>query len=265
MKTLSKERLDHWVQELRPPLIDRARAGKTIPYGELWNARGWIGQVIGEISHREHQADRPLLSALVVHKTTGMPGHGFWGFDVMPAHLWAQPWEDQGKVPPDDVKELRRKWWEEETARVYDYWRSKDPQLAHRKYGSGGEGQKHKALKEWCAKHPHELGLHDVVQVPGITEFDFVSGDRADIVFGMSGNRYAVVEVEAKTEDTLQGAHQALKYRVLMCAKKGLPIMSDKVEGLLAAFQVPGPVRKFCDTYNLRYVEIPPEVAGLSP
>ena len=37
-----------------------------------------VGHLVGEISEDEHNAGRPMLSALVVEKDTGMPSSGFY-------------------------------------------------------------------------------------------------------------------------------------------------------------------------------------------
>jgi hypothetical protein len=135
-------------------------------------------------------------------------------------------------------------------------------ELAKRKYGPKGEGAQHRALKEWCAQNPQALGLGEVVD-PGKTEYEFgKTGDRADVVFELPDGGWAVVEVE--TDFAEPGAHQALKYKVLMCAQDGLPITSDKVQGWLVAHQVPPTVRTFCKAYDLRWREVPPEVVQSS-
>ena len=124
---------------------------------------------------------------------------------------------------------------------------------SRRKYGPGGESVDHKALKEWCARNAAALGLANVCHTPGETEHAFVSGDRADVVFEMADGHYAAIEVE--TADPEPGAHQALKYRTLLCAEKGLPIDSDRVEGVLVAWHVPEDVKAFCSRYGIRWFE----------
>lgn len=41
-------------------------------------ARAEIGKILGEVSASEHNAKRPLLSALVIIKGTGEQGDGFY-------------------------------------------------------------------------------------------------------------------------------------------------------------------------------------------
>jgi len=118
-----------------------------------------------------------------------------------------------------------------------------------RKYGSGGEGAEHKKLKRFIAEKPDSIGLKDVEETK--LEYIFPSGDVADIVFRLSGNRYAVVEIE--TTNPLPGCFQALKYKILKCAELGLPITSSDVEAIMVAWLIPDDVRNFCLKYNVRF------------
>lgn len=140
---------------------------------------------------------------------------------------------------------------------VLNYVRGTRTQLKslnlRRKYGSGGEKPPHRRLKHWCAANPLQLGLQGVLCTPGATEYEFICGDLADVVFDMQDNRYAVVEVKTDTPEV--GAHQVLKYRTLLCAKKGLPVGSDRVKAVLVAWQIPESVRRFCNKYDVAWFE----------
>lgn len=118
-----------------------------------------------------------------------------------------------------------------------------------RKYGLGGEGREHKKLKEWLSEHPEKLGLTNVTNVA--IEHTFPSGDSADLVFTHKAGRYTVVEVE--TTNPLPGAHQAIKYRVLLCAEKGLDLDAREVRAILVAWQIPEEVRTFCERYEIGF------------
>jgi len=71
------------------------------------------------------------------------------------------------------------------------------------------------------------------------------------VAFSLGGLRRAVVEVETVAAGTLSGAHQALKYRTLMCAELGLPIDSPKVRGFLVAPELSVAARAFCRKYSI--------------
>jgi hypothetical protein len=72
-----------------------------------------MGQLLGLISEHEHAAGRPLLSALVVTRDTGLPGDGFF---VMAHNLGFQ-------FPDTDAG--RRLFWQEQVEAVVAYWTAK--------------------------------------------------------------------------------------------------------------------------------------------
>lgn len=121
--------------------------------------------------------------------------------------------------------------------------------VAHeRKYGSTGEGENHKRLKEWVAGNPGFLGLKSVTNIE-VDSHVFPPGDTPDIVFTCNG-RIAVVEIE--TECPMPGAYQALKYKTLVCAERGLDIQSSAVTSFLVAWVIPEDVKRFCDRYGIQ-------------
>ena len=68
-------------------LIQAARMRKLVYYKQVWRcldipAAGnhyarEVGQVLGEVSEDEHEAGRPMLSAIAVNEA-GFPGQGFF-------------------------------------------------------------------------------------------------------------------------------------------------------------------------------------------
>ena len=80
----------------------------------------------------------------------------------------------------------------------------------------------------------------------------FMSGDSADVAFRFAGGSAAVAEVEVVASGTLVGAHQALKYRTLMCAELGLPVDSKKVSGFLVAPEFSSEASAFCRKYGIK-------------
>ena len=79
-------------EELRQRLIEAARAGQLVAYGELEemlclsfdnpNDRRIVGEYLGEISRFEVAAGRPMLSSVVWHKDMSGPGKGFFTLAV---------------------------------------------------------------------------------------------------------------------------------------------------------------------------------------
>lgn len=124
--------------------------------------------------------------------------------------------------------------------------------IIRRKYGLCGEGPEHKKLKDWIADNPAFLGLTGVQKIEK-EQHVFPSGDLPDIVFHCKNGHYAVVEIE--TVDPLPGAYQALKYRTLLCAEKGLELNSAKVKTYLVAWTIPNYVKDLCNKYNINIKE----------
>jgi hypothetical protein len=129
-------------------------------------------------------------------------------------------------------------------------------EIMRRKYGSGGEGEEHRILKEWIKNHPKYLGIEKVLQAE--TEHIFPSGDAVDILFTLPEYRYIVVEVE--TWHPLPGAYQALKYRTLKCAENGLDIPSSMVKAVLVAYRMGEDVIEFCSRYAISCVRLSKEI-----
>ena len=122
------------------------------------------------------------------------------------------------------------------------------------KYGPGGEGERHRLLKEFVGEHPDVLNLG-----PGkaMIEHRFTTGDRVDVAVDLDSGRHCVVEIEVEGRDsTLVGAHQALKYRALRAGQlntKKLP------HAFLVAYSIPKSVRKFCKRHGVTALEIQPD------
>jgi hypothetical protein len=98
-------------------LIGIARERETVTYGEIGRQanldmmkpphRAVLGLMLDEIDRHEHAAGRPLLSAVVVLKQTGVSSRGFF---ACARTLGVE-------TGPDE-----RDFWAAELRRVYDYW-----------------------------------------------------------------------------------------------------------------------------------------------
>ncbi len=101
---------------VRAVLVDVASRGHKITYTDLaqraalaWKHqitrdRNLLGQLLGEVSKQEYERGRPLITAVVVYKGSGVPGPGFY---VMTGGL-ALP--------------KTRAFWTSELRRVHDFW-----------------------------------------------------------------------------------------------------------------------------------------------
>lgn len=126
--------------DVRRKLIEVAKKGETITYGELMREFGiprghhkpelGIGSIVGEISNYEHSEGRPLISAIVVRADTktrayphGHPGGGFMGLDGIPAQLKRRSeasWQDH-KLTAEE-----QEWLIKEQEKVWAYWKTHD-------------------------------------------------------------------------------------------------------------------------------------------
>ncbi|MGI9307408.1 MAG: hypothetical protein ACR2P5_08935 [Gammaproteobacteria bacterium] len=90
----------------------------------------------------------------------------------------------------------------------------------NRKYGKGGEGEKHKALKEYASKNPQIFGMPGESEVK--TEYPLPSGDSLDVLF-KNNNHWTAVEVKSSIsnfndKDIKRGIYQCVKYRAVLNA-----------------------------------------------
>ena len=84
----------------------------------------------------------------------------------------------------------------------------------------GGEGPRHKMVKEYVMNHPESIGLHDVLNATA--EHVLLSGDRIDVFFELKNGTYVAVEVKSSTSDDadiLRGLYQCVKYHAVMDAE----------------------------------------------
>ncbi|MBC8275560.1 MAG: hypothetical protein H8E40_11420 [Chloroflexi bacterium] len=115
---LRPETLHHYVERARPILMDVARGNRErnfITYEDLMDemggpGRGYIGEVLEEVSCSEDDRDHPLLSALVIKKNKRSPSYGFWYMRCLPERV---------KNSSDEEK---RVFWLQECDKVWYFW-----------------------------------------------------------------------------------------------------------------------------------------------
>lgn len=72
-----------------------------------------------------------------------------------------------------------------------------------------------------------------------------------DILFELEDDD---IVVEIETIDAMPGCHQAIKYRALRCAQRGIPLSSEKVIAYLVAWDISDAVAAFCQKYGIRQI-----------
>jgi hypothetical protein len=195
---------------------------------------------------QERAPDAPLINVLVVNQADQSPSKGAGGF-------MANRFHDQ-RLAEKDAKQKHPELWEESfrraAAEVYAYgakkWsalykkvfgaelglkqigqaredrkrgREEDGVTTGRKYGAGGEGECHRALRLWIKDNPQEVHM-SFAGAETETECDLDSGDRVDVVYKCS-DRIVLLEVKSRISneiDLKRGVYQCIKYRAVRAA-----------------------------------------------
>jgi len=123
-------------------------------------------------------------------------------------------------------------------------------------HGEGGESEEHRILKEFVASNPSAILGEQGLKTVGI-EYEFPTGDKADIVFEDAMGRIVGVEIETSVNDyQLEGILQAIKYRYM------LALMHERknyeTRAFLVAYSVANQIRTICEEYEVEYFMIDP-------
>jgi hypothetical protein len=124
-------------------------------------------------------------------------------------------------------------------------------------YGSGGEGENHKRLKEYVYNHPEVVGIKGFKKRE--MEHILLSGDRLDVFFELNDGQKIAVEIKPSTSpdaDVLRGLYQCVKYKSILDAE-------DKVHGekannsaiLVLGGELSPENRKVRDTLDIKVYE----------
>ena len=201
---------------------------------------GSIGKTIENLSKVWKEKILPI-QCLVVNKNTGLPGEGVGWF----LRSWGG---DFAKLPCHRQKDIVV--GEHALIFAYPRWRellnvlklqpieldfSSDVEAASSFKGRGGEGDAHRALKEFVAKHPSCVGLHKKTPL-GENEVDLPSGDCLDVSFHYK-DQWIAVEVKtalSNRADIVRGLFQCVKYRAVMAAVQAVAGKIRDVRAILA-------------------------------
>jgi hypothetical protein len=212
-----------------PILVRQARSRQSIFYSDLAqemkmpNARnlnyvlGAIGNSI-EICAEEMKISIPPIQSLVINKSTGLPGEGFYQF--LPVVDLNQLTTQQKRVAIDKLLAdifLFDRWNDVLThlgLKEIEVNRIPKPSYAD----STGESQEHIDFKEHIRNNPEIIGADTSYECE--TEFTFPSLDAIDLLFKKE-DRWIGVEVKSRISDEpdlFRGVFQCVKYRALMDA-----------------------------------------------
>lgn len=118
----------------------------------------------------------------------------------------------------------------------------------------GGEGPEHKRLKEDVFADPAGvLGEHGLE--PLALEFQFQTGDRADVMLTDADGKFVAVEIEVSVEmKDLSGVLQAIKYSRMYALVARRPYHEGRA--MLVAHAVDDDVKALCGQYGVEVVEV---------
>ena len=219
-----------------PIMIRWAQTGvSTSTYADLIHEMGMtrysgIGYVLGYVEdvlsklREETRQTIPTLNALMRGKT-GLPSDGF-------SYVFAE----YDSYPYDVKRALADKL--NADAIAYKKWdivlqllnlkpstinSTKDEAIIRSgKHYGAGEGEKHKALKEYICAHPQSVGVQNAKPDGRKNEYILLSGDRLDVYFETEAGDKIAVEVKSiisPDDDILRGLYQCVKYKAVLDAE----------------------------------------------
>ena len=123
-------------------------------------------------------------------------------------------------------------------------------------FGSG-EGEEHKAVKEFIRKHPESLGYSGVVLAE--TEHILPSGDRLDVYFELSDGTHVAIEIKpsiSPDQDITRGIFQCVKYHAVMEALRTIECKDYEIEVLLVSVStLSSHNRTLADELDVDYID----------
>lgn len=244
---------------------------------------GWVAGALMETIHAV-EPDAPLINALVVSQADDMPSRGAGEF-------MAARFGDRRLAAPN-YKKLHPVSWERQFNRaaseVYGYsaedWArlyrqvfgealpvasiAEDRKTLRRgneddfgsgkfKYGAGGEGEAHRALRLWVLENPRAI-RPSFADARTETEFGLDSGDRVDVAYHLP-DRSVMLEVKSRISnivDLHRGVFQCVKYRAV---KQAMDVRSDPlVEAfLITEGKIPGEIKALLKRHDIRHFQAP--------
>jgi len=237
-------------RRLLPLLVSYAEACQPVTYGELskeamrrkWShyvmpvsyrhPAGVIGYAIEE-TEEEWQKPIPPINAIVINKTTRLPGKGVDYFLKTYLRLTGSRRRLTTHQRQSIVEEIHKDVFNYSGWRdlLQHYGLSEPPELQQpqihskqkQKYNWSGESESeaHKKLKQFVANNPWVVDLPRTTP-KGQREYILPSADKIDVLF-KHGPWDVAIEVKASNandDDLLRGIYQCVKYRELLRAEK---------------------------------------------
>ena len=132
-----------------------------------------------------------------------------------------------------------------------------------KKFGPGGEGPEHLALKECVAQNPSYI-----LNEPGLRlyelEMPLPTADRIDVVLKDRFDRFVAVEIEVECQESeLVGPLQCSKYRAMLSYLFNRPF--DEVRTILVAYEIHDSVKAQCFEHGIETKVVRKELISVQP
>lgn len=250
---INTEATRHNVRLMLPVLIHWAKSGQNKhTYSGLTHAIGKskfsgighalyaIQEVLNALSERAGHKEIPTLNSLCKNAKTMLPSEGFEfvspkynQLDEKGKRIFVEGLDSKAHIFPHwdwVLDQLGLKETLPFTDKQIEEIRT--PDLNY----DGGEGDEHKALKEYICQNPNCLGFTDVV----IAEMEHLlpSGDRLDVFFELSNRTQVGIEVKPGTssdQDIIRGIFQCVKYSAVMNALRTIECADYEISVILVS------------------------------
>ena len=215
-----------------PILARQAKAGSTLFYSNLAQELGMpnprnLNYVLGSIGQTlEHLSKQwkkkiPPIQALVVNKSTGLPGEGVGWFLFKEEEFATLPRHQKQIIIKAELNQIFTfpEW--DKVLKALDLELT-ETDFSHAielacQFSGGGESEHHKKLKDFVAHNPLSIGL-SFTTPSGLTEKLLPSGDSLDVSFSTK-SAWIAAEVKSSISsipDITRGLFQCVKYRAVM-------------------------------------------------
>ncbi|WP_315780323.1 MULTISPECIES: hypothetical protein [unclassified Bradyrhizobium] len=262
----------------------RKRLENEVGFSPIFTTR--TGIVAGELMNaiQAVEPDAPLINVLVVNKNDHQPsdGAGWYMGERFSEPLLKQKhakekypilWEKTFKRAVAEVYRYEDAQWADLYERVFSKrldikqirrereqrhkGTENDGIPSGRRYGPGGEGPLHEALRLWVKDNPAEIRKY-FKDASTETEVDLDSGDRVDVVYKVK-DRIVVLEVKSRISDELdlrRGVFQCVKYRAV---RRAMDVRDDAIVEayLVTENPLPNEIAALVKRHDIHHIQVP--------
>lgn len=269
-ETISTEATKRNVRLMIPVMVHWAKTGHNEhSYGDLIHAIGKtrfsgighalyaVQKVLNALSEQTGR-EIPTLNSLCKNAKTMLPSEGFEF--VSPKYNELDYNGKRKFVTGLDTDAINYPFWvlkELELKEAIPFTEEQLNAIRNPHCGFSGEGEEHKALKEYICQHPDVLDYSDVVLAK--TEYILPSGDRLDIYFELADGTHVAIEVKpsiSPDQDISRGVFQCVKYLAVMDALRTIECKDYEIEvKLVTANELSSQNKTLAEELNVEFID----------